>query len=44
MYLILTHSISRSLGNGYLDGKTHDEKTEERQHPDCIFEFLQHQS
>ena len=44
MYLILTHSISRSLSNGYLDGKTHDEKTEERRHPDCIFELLQHQS
>ena len=34
-------SMSRSLGNGYLDGETHKEKAEERQ-PNPIFECIQH--
>ena len=34
-------SMSRFLGNGYLDGETHKEKAEERQ-PNPIFECIQH--
>ena len=37
-------SMPRSLSDGYVDGKTHKEKAEERWNPSPIFECIWHQS